>query len=148
MLNYEMVHKIPTIPKLINVLKMVEGKMAKKKGKETTPKETSSKGIFFHCGQDGHWKRNYKAYLELKNKVACDAPSSSGIYVITVDIVSLNNIWVCDTSCGSYIWFDMQSPRNSRNLTKGDSDLRIGNDARVPTVSIGTYVFNLPCFFV
>ena len=91
-LDYEMVHKIPTIPELINVLKMAEEKMAKKKGKDTTPKGTSSKGIFFHCGQDGHWKRNCKAYLELKNKVACDAPSSSGIYVITVNIVSFYNI--------------------------------------------------------
>ena len=35
-LNYEMVHKIPTIPELINMLEMAEGKMAKKKGKETS----------------------------------------------------------------------------------------------------------------
>ena len=63
--------------------------MAKKKGKEISPKETSSKGICFHCGQDSHWKRNYKAYLEWKNKVAFDEPSSSGIYVITVNTVSL-----------------------------------------------------------
>ena len=96
-----MVHKVPTIPKLINVLEMDEGKMAKKKGKETTPKGTSSKGTCFHCPKEGHWKRNCKAYLESKNKVACDAPSSSGSYVITVKTVSLNNIWVCDTSCGS-----------------------------------------------
>ena len=89
-LDYEMVHKIPTIPELINVLKMAKGKMAKKKGKETTPKETSSKGICFHCGQDGNRKRNCKAYLESKKKVACDAPSFSGIYVITVDTLSLN----------------------------------------------------------
>ena len=46
--------------------------------------------------------------MELKNKVACDAPSSSGIYVIMLNIVSLYNIWVFDTSCGSNIWFDMQ----------------------------------------
>ena len=86
-LDYEKVHKVHTIPELINVLEMTEGKMAKKKGKETTRKGTSSKDICFHCGQDGHWKKNYKAYLELKNKVACDAPSSSGIYVIMVNTV-------------------------------------------------------------
>ena len=63
-LDYEMVHKIPTLPELINVLNMAEGKMAKKKGKETAPKDTSSKGICFYCGQDDHWKRNYNAYLE------------------------------------------------------------------------------------
>ena len=147
-LDYEMVHKVPTIPELINVLEMAEGKMAKNKGKETTLKGTSSKGICFHYGQDGHWKRNCKAYLESKNKVACDAPSSSGIYVITVNTVSLNNIWVCDTSCGSYMWFDMQGPRNSRKLTKGESDLRSGNGARFAVIAIGTYVLNLPCTFV
>ena len=61
--------------------------MTKKKGKETTLKETC-----FYCGQVGHWKRNCKAYIESKKKVACDAPSSSGIYVIKVNIVSPNNI--------------------------------------------------------
>ena len=103
MLDDEKVHKVHTIPELINILEMAEGKMAKKKIKETSQKGTSANDIFFHCGQDGHWKRNCKAYLELKNKVACDAPSSTGIHVIMVNIVSLYNIWVCDTSCGSYI---------------------------------------------
>ena len=147
MLDYETVHKVPTIHELINVLEIAEGKMAKKKGKETTPKGTSSKGICFHCGQDGHWKRNCKAYLESENKVACDAPSSSGIYAITANTVSLNNIWVCDTSCGTYIWFDMQGLRDSRKLTKGESDQQSGNGARVTVVAIGTYVLNIPCVF-
>ena len=35
-LDHEKVHKVNTIPKLINVLEMTEGMMAKKKGKETT----------------------------------------------------------------------------------------------------------------
>ena len=37
-LDYDMVHKIPTKPELINVLEMAKGKMAKKKGNETTLK--------------------------------------------------------------------------------------------------------------
>ena len=61
--------------------------MAEKKAKETAPK-----GPFFYYGQVGHWKRKCKAYLESKQKVACDAPSSSNIYVITVYTVSPNNI--------------------------------------------------------
>ena len=147
MLDYEVVHKIPTILELINVLEMVEGKMAKKKGKETTSKETSSKGICFHCGQVGHWKRNCKAYLDSKNKVACDAPSSSGIYVIEVNTISYGNLWVLDTGCGSYICTDMQGLKDNRKLTKGEFDLLVGNGARVAAVAIGTYVLNLPSGF-
>ena len=70
MLDYRMNHIISTILELIDVLKIAEGKMAEKKCKEISPKETC-----FYFGQVGHWKRNYKAYLELKKKVACDAPS-------------------------------------------------------------------------
>ena len=35
--------------------------------------------------------------------MASDAPSSSSIYVIKVNTVSPNNIWVYDTNCGSYL---------------------------------------------
>ena len=42
----------------------------------------------------------------------------------------------------------MEGPRNSRMLTKGESNLRSGNGARVTVVAIGTYVLNLPCNFV
>ena len=68
---------VSTILELIDVLKITEGKLAEKKARETT-----SQGACFYCGQDGHWKRNCKAYVELKKKMACDAPLSSGIYVI------------------------------------------------------------------
>ena len=84
------------------------------------------------------------AYLESSKEVACDVPSTSGIYVIKVNIVSLDNIWVYDTSWGSYIWIDIQGPRNSRNLTKGEFNLHAGNGARVAVVVIWTYVLNLP----
>ena len=86
MLDYRMNYIMSTIPELINVLKIAEGKLVEKKAKETAPK-----GVCFY-GQVGHWKRNYKAYLESKKKVAYDAPSSLGIYVIKVNVVSLDNI--------------------------------------------------------
>ena len=59
-------------------------KITKKKGggggggAKKKVKETSSKGACFHCGREGHWKRNCKAYMESKKKVACDAPTPSG----------------------------------------------------------------------
>ena len=45
--------------------------------------------------------RNCKAYLESRKEVACDVPSTSGIYVIKVNSVSRDNIWVYVTNCGS-----------------------------------------------
>ena len=81
--------------------------------------------------------------MESKKKVACDAPTPSGIYVIEVNTVSYANLWVLDTGCGSHICTDMQGLRDSRKLTKGESDLRLGNGARVAVVAIRTYVLNL-----
>ena len=95
--------------------------------------------------------------MESKKKVTYDAPSSSGIYVIEVNTVSRDNLWVLDTGCGSHIFHDMQGLRNSRKLAKEESDLRAGNGARFAVVAIRTYVLNLPsglclnldnCFYV
>ena len=63
-LDYGMDHIISTIPKLIDMLKIAEGKMVEKKGKEIALKETC-----FYCGQVGHWKRNCRAYFRSKKKV-------------------------------------------------------------------------------
>ena len=171
-LNYRMNDKDTTIPELINLLKIVKPtlmkdgktvilvnssssknkkkrKITKQKGGATKKKvkETSSKGTCFHCGKEGHWKKNYKACMESNKKMASDGPTPSSIYVIEVNTISYGNLWVLDTSCGSYIWFDMQGLRDSRKLTKGESDLRSGNGVRVVVVAIGTYVLNLPYTF-
>ena len=175
-LNYKMNDKETTIPKLINLLKTVEptlmkegktvmlvnsssskkGSKNKKKRKITNQKErtakkkvkeTSSKDTCFHYGKESHWKRNCKAYMESKKKVACDAPTPSSIYVIEVNNVSYNNLWVLDSGCGSHICTDMQGLRDSRKLIKGESDLWVGNGSRVAVVAIGSCVLNLPSGF-
>ena len=48
-LDYRMDYIVSTILELVNMLKIAEGKLAEKKGKETALKETC-----FYCGQDGH----------------------------------------------------------------------------------------------
>ena len=108
-----------TILDLIKSLKIAEEKLAKKKAKEISPKEN-----YFYCGQVSPWKRNCKACLESRKEAACDVPSTSGIYVIKINTVSLDIIWVYDTSCGSYKWIVMQGLiRNNRKLTKREFDL-------------------------
>ena len=44
-------------------------KGAKGKGKKNNPKDKKPKGKGFHCGVEGHWKRNCNKYLsKLKDK--------------------------------------------------------------------------------
>ena len=66
----------------------------------------------------------------LKKKVS-DAPSTSGMFVVEVNIVSHNNQLVLDTSCGSHICTNVHGLRDTRHLNKGESYLRVGNGARV-----------------
>ena len=141
---------------LVNSSSSKKGSKNKKKRKNTKKKggaakkkvkETSLKGTCFHYGKEGHWKRNCKAYMELKKKVAYDAPTPSGIYVIEINTVSHGNLWVLDIGFGSHICNDMRGLRDSRKLTMGESDLGVGNGARVAIVSIGTYVLNFPSGF-
>ena len=68
----------------------------------STRKDGDDKGTCFHCGVKGHWKRNYKKYLNEKaQRKHDDAP---GIYMIDTylsyrDFAS----WVLDTGCTSDI---------------------------------------------
>ena len=38
----------------------------------------------------------------------------------------------------------MKALRNSRGLTKGEIDLRVGNGAKVAAIAVGTYYLSLP----
>ena len=71
-------------------------------------------------------------------------PSTSCMFIIEVNTVSHDNLWVLDTGCGSLICIDMQGLRNNRRLNKGESDLLVGNGERVAALVIGTYVLTLP----
>ena len=77
-----------------------------------------------------------------------DAPCTLGLFVIKVNTASNSNLWVLDTNCGLQICTDVEEPKNCRQLNKGESDLRVGNGARVIALTIGTYVLTLPRGFI
>ncbi|CAL9019312.1 unnamed protein product, partial [Prunus brigantina] len=87
-----------------------------------TKKSKEPKGTCFHCGKDGHWKRNCKDYLaSLKNK-----PSE------------------VDSGASQHICNCVQRLVGSRRLGKGEMVLTVGNGTKVAAKAVGTYHLNLP----
>ena len=110
-MNYNMDHMEKSIAELHGILKNVEtniqktnpklmvqkgesmkrkGNKAKKDKGQSKPKAKKPKppkeGVFFFCNEQGHWKRNCKLYFEdLKKKKSSEA-TTSGIYVIEVNL--------------------------------------------------------------
>ena len=66
------------------------------------------------------------------------------MFVIEINIVYDSNLWVLDNGCGLHICTHVQGLRNSRQLNKGKSDLRVGNGVRVAALAIGICILTLP----
>ena len=96
------------------------------KPKPTPQAKPPKEGIYFFCNEPGHWKRNYKHYLDDFKKKG-SATISSGIPVIEVNL-STSDSWVLDTGSGSHICTNVQGLKRSRILAKGEVDLRVGNE--------------------
>lgn len=67
-------------------------KFGVKKFKKTTikvnvrVKKDKFKGICFHCEQNGHWKRSYKAYIDSLKSKKLGKASIFGMYMIEVNL--------------------------------------------------------------
>ncbi|XP_017617609.1 uncharacterized protein LOC108462136 [Gossypium arboreum] len=80
----------------------------------------SKEGNCFYCGVTGHLKRNCPIYLEEIKKAKTGETSTSGIYVIDINLSTT-------TSWGL---------QRSRALARGDVDLQAGNGVRVAALAV------------
>ncbi|KAG6532599.1 hypothetical protein ZIOFF_006448 [Zingiber officinale] len=91
--------------------------------------EKKPKGKCFHCGVDGHWKRNYPKYLtklEEKKKGKFD------LLVLEACLVEDDSsFWIVDSGATNDVCSSMQLLSSLRELPDGGLTLRVGNGALV-----------------
>jgi hypothetical protein len=107
----------------------------------------------FYCKGKGHWKRNCKQYLASlkKDGGGKGTPAAHTLVVHITEIFLANscvNSWVFDTGSVAHICNTMQGMIRSRSVEKGEVDFRVGNNARVAAVNVGTMQLHLPSGFI
>ncbi|KAG8381639.1 hypothetical protein BUALT_Bualt06G0142500 [Buddleja alternifolia] len=169
-LNYAMNNKDYSLPELMNELQVAEGVMRakgsvnfaqtsgtkakkwnakkKKKGKNKVAtvatniqkKAKPEKGKCFHCGEDGHWKRNCPKYLASLPAKFGKAPNQ-GIMISclleTCLVGSPPGSWCVDSGSTNHICNMLQGFQLTRQLSDGDMYLLMGDSTSVPVVAIG-----------
>jgi len=98
----------------------------------------------FYCHSKGHWKRNCPKYLTDMKAGKVPKASTSGIYVIEVNVATSINDWVLDTGSCAHICSNMQVLKNRRKLRNKEIQLQVGNGARVAAVTAGSIELYLP----
>ena len=170
-LNFNMNKIQASLPELLNMLTTAKGNLQKenpqilfvggtnkkrkvafasKKGKgkkqvkaTLTRKDDDDKGTCFHCGVKGHWKRNFKKYLN--EKAQRKHGDSRGIYMIDTYLSYRDSAsWVLDAGCTSHICNDSQRLTSKQKLRKGEVELRMGNGDRIAAVALGVVNLKLP----
>ncbi|XP_078169206.1 uncharacterized protein LOC144563596 [Carex rostrata] len=134
--------KIKKAPK--KVAPKYQGK-GKKVLKPNPPKiKVAASSECYYCNSKGHWKRNCLKYLaDLKSGKVSKA-STSGIFVIEVNVATSINDWVLDTGSCAHICSNMQVLKNRRKLRNKEIQLQVGNGARVAAVTAGSIELYLP----
>jgi hypothetical protein len=107
----------------------------------------------FHCKEIGHWKRNCKLYLaSLKNKGSKGTSTSGRLHVYVTDHIflvdTIINSWVFDTRSVAHICNSIQGMIRSTSVEGGEVDFRVGNNARVVVLTVGTMKLHLPSGFI
>ena len=115
-------------------------KGTKGKGKKNNPKDKKPKGKCFHCGVEGHWKRNCKKYLsELKDK-------KKGKYDLLVSEACLVeddlSPWIVDSGATNHVCSSLQMLSSSRELANRDVTMRVGSGEVVSAKAVGVARLN------
>ena len=93
------------------------------------------KGKCYHCGVDGHWKRNCNKYLsELKEK----KKGKFDLLVLESNLVEVDSqSWINDSGSTNHICSSLQMLSSSRELADGECSMVVGNGADVSAVAVG-----------
>ena len=78
-------------------------------------------------------------------------PAAHTLVVYVTDIFLANsyiNSWVFDTRSVAHICNTMHGMIRSRSVEKGKVDFRVGNNARVVVLNVGTMQLHLPSRFI
>ena len=116
-------------------------KGTKGKGKKNNPKDKKLKGKCFHCGVDGHWKRNYNKYLsELKDK----KKGKYDLLVLEACLVEDDlSPWIVDSGATNHVCSSLQMLSSLRELADRDVSMRVGGGKVVSTKAVGVAHLNL-----
>ncbi|GAV68241.1 UBN2_2 domain-containing protein, partial [Cephalotus follicularis] len=151
------------LPELVAMLRTVEadfdiGKAKKNKKKAKSlgvigrvakekVKQLSEDKACFHCGKQGHWKRDYKEFLASTSSTGA---SGSGTFMIELNLAyKVSSTWVLDTGYGTNICNSLQGLRNARLLGAEDAvDQRLGDGFRIITRVVGVFYLHLPIGYV
>jgi hypothetical protein len=153
-------HQVLMVQNKAKFKKSWSKKKANAKGKDKdvipTPAPAPKPGpdaetICFYCKENGHWKRNCNKWLASKGKSSGSTTSTGTLVVYVIDIYLAdisNSSWVYDTGSVVHICNSMQGLKGSRDVARGEVDIRVGNKARVAALAVGTMQLNLPSGFV
>ena len=120
-------------------LKNKKGNFKAKKNNNNNNKAKSSdkkaKGKCFHCGIDGHWKRNCKKYLE---ELKIKKKGKSDLLVLEACLVENDtSSWIVDSGATNHVCCSMQMFDSATELADGDYTMRMGNGAMVSAKVVG-----------